>query len=251
LEHWQAEVQRDQLRQSQKMEAVGQLTGGLAHDFNNLLTSILGNASLARHILPPDHETAPMLDGIMASAERSSDLVRMLLATSGYRSRESETLQLDQVLEWTLANRPLPARIRVATEAVIVPFRGDRHAVETLLWSLISNAAEAYGEMEGEIRVAIQSGAAPILKRERSAASFEEGDPGSGDCLGIVVVDRGSGMSPEILERAFDPFFTTKFTGRGLGLPAVRGIVRAYRGKLSIETAVGQGTRVEVWLPKN
>jgi len=83
------------------------------------------------------------------------------------------------------------------------------------------------------------------------AASFEEGDPGSGECLGIVVEDRGSGMSPEILERAFDPFFTTRFTGRGLGLPAVRGIVRAYRGRLSLETVAGEGTRVEVWLPKS
>jgi PAS domain S-box-containing protein len=239
------------LQEIRHWESLGALAGGLAHDFNNLLTSILGNASLARSILPPGHETAPMLDAIMASAERSSDLVRMLLATSGYRSRDSEALQLDQLLDWTLANRPLPPKIRVAKEAVATPFRGDRHAFETLLWSLISNAAEAYGEKEGEIRVAIRSGPAPVLKREAHTATFEEGDPGSGECLGIVVEDRGSGMSPEILERAFDPFFTTRFTGRGLGLPAVRGIVRAYRGKLSLETAAGEGTRVEVWLPKN
>lgn len=239
------------LQEIRHWESLRALAGGLAHDFNNLLTAILGNASLARNILPPEHETAPMLDAIVASAERSSDLVRMLLATAGYRARDSEALHLDQLLDWTLANRPLPPQIRVAKEAVAAPFRGDRHAFETLLWSLISNAAEAYGEKDGEIRVAIRFGRAPIFKRPTRAASFEEGDPGSGECLGIVVEDRGSGMSPEILERAFDPFFSTRFTGRGLGLPAVRGIVRAYRGRLSLETVAGEGTRVEVWLPKN
>jgi len=239
------------LQEIRHWESLRALAGGLAHDFNNLLTAILGNASLARNILPPEHETAPMLDAILASADRSSDLVRMLMATAGYRARDSEALHLDQLLDWTLANRPLPAQIRVAREAVPAPFRGDRHAFETLLWSLISNAAEAYGERDGEIRVAIRFGPVPILKREARSASFEEGDPGSGECLGIVVEDRGSGMSPEILERAFDPFFTTRFTGRGLGLPAVRGIVRAYRGRLSLETVAGEGTRVEVWLPKN
>jgi PAS domain S-box-containing protein len=233
------------LQEIRHWESLGALAGGLAHDFNNLLTSILGNASLARDILPSGHETAPLLDGIIASAERSSDLVRMLLATSGYRSRYHEQLRLDQLLDWTLANRPLPPNVRVARQAEATPFMGDRRAFETLLWSLISNAAEAYGEKDGEVRVSIRFGPAPPCR----AVSFEEGDPGQGECLGIVVEDRGSGMSAEILERAFDPFFSTRFTGRGLGLPAVRGIVRAYTGRLSLETAVGGGTCVEVWLP--
>jgi PAS domain S-box-containing protein len=233
------------LQEIRHWESLGALAGGLAHDFNNLLTSILGNASLARDILPRSHETASLLDGIMVSAERSSDLVRMLLATSGYRSRYNEQLRLDELLDWTLANRPLPPKVRIAREAVAMPFKGDRRAFETLLWGLISNAAEAYGEAEGEVRVAIRFGPAPASR----TVSFEDGDPGPGECLGIVVEDRGSGMSLEILERAFDPFFSTKFTGRGLGLPAARGIVRAYAGRLSLETAVGRGTRVEVWLP--
>jgi signal transduction histidine kinase len=241
-ERKQLEKRLQDMRHWESLEA---LAGGLAHDFNNLLTSILGNASLAREILLPNHETAPLLDGIILSAERSSDLVRMLLATAGYRSRYSEQLRLDQLLDWTLANRPLPPNVRVSSEAAATPFMGDRRAFETLLWSLISNAAEAYGEGGGEVGVAIRFGPAP----HGGAVSFEEGDPGPGECLGIVVEDRGSGMSPEILERAFDPFFSTKFTGRGLGLPAVRGIVRAYSGKLSLKTAVGQGTCAEVWLP--
>jgi PAS domain S-box-containing protein len=234
-------------------ESLGALASGLAHDFNNLLTSILGNASLARDIVPADHETRPMLDGIVTATERSADLVRLLLATAGYRSRYSEQLRLDQLLEWTLANQRLPANVsvtkEVAKEAETTPFLGDRRSFETLLWSLISNAAEAYGSAIGQVRVAIRSGRAPALARDARAARFEEGDPGPGECIGIVVEDRGSGMSPEILDRAFDPFFTTRFPGRGLGLPAVRGIVRAYSGKLLLDTAPGEGTRVEVWLP--
>jgi PAS domain S-box-containing protein len=233
------------LQEIRHWESLGQLAGGLAHDFNNLLTSILGNASVAKDILPRDHETAPLIDGIMSSAERSADLVRMLLATAGYRMRYNEQLWLDRLLDWTLANRPLPPNVRLAREVAASPYMGDRGAFETLLWSLISNAAEAYGEEGGEVRVAIRFGPAPPGR----PVSFEEGDPGPGECLGIVVEDRGSGMSPEVLEHAFDPFFSTRFTGRGLGLPAVRGIVRAYAGRLSLETAVGQGTRVEVWLP--
>ena len=122
---------------------------------------------------------------------------------------------------------------------------GDRRSIDTLLWSLISNAAESYGRQEGVVRVSIRNGPAPRTPK----TTFEEGDVGTGECLGIIVEDNGCGMSQEVLERAFDPFFSTKFTGRGLGLPAVRGIVRAYSGKLLLETAVGKGTHVEVWLP--
>jgi signal transduction histidine kinase len=95
------------------------------------------------------------------------------------------------------------------------------------------------------VRVTIRYG----IARRGEDASFEEGDAGSGECLGIVIEDSGCGMEPKVLERVFDPFFSTKFTGRGLGLPAVRGIVRAHSGKLLLQTKAGLGTRVEVWLP--
>jgi two-component system cell cycle sensor histidine kinase/response regulator CckA len=169
----------------------------------------------------------------------------MMLATSGYRPRYNERLQIDQMLDWMLANRQLPPNIRISREVQSAPFHGDRRSLDTLLWSLISNAAEAYGEDEGVVRVSIRYGTPPPAER----ASFEEGDAGPGECLGIIVEDRGCGIDPIVLERVFDPFFSTKFTGRGLGLPAVRGIVRAYSGRLLLLTTAGQGTRVEVWLP--
>lgn len=233
------------LREVRHWENLGMLAGGLSHDFNNLLTSILGYASLARDSIPAGHEAHPMLDNIVSAGERSADLVRMLLASAGYRPRYNESLDLDRLLDWMLANRPLPPHVRVSREVESVFFTGDRRSFDTLLWSLISNAAESYGKEEGVVHVTIRSGIAP----PGSKATFEEGDPGPGACLGIIVEDSGCGMSPALLDRAFDPFFSTKFTGRGLGLPAVRGIVRAYSGKLLVQTAAGQGTRVEVWLP--
>jgi PAS domain S-box-containing protein len=233
------------VQEVRRWESLGVLAGGIAHDFNNLLTSILGSASLAKELVPAEHEVSGLLGSIVSASERSADLVRLLLATSGYRSRSSESVQLDQVLNWVLANRPLPPRVRVLPDVDPSPLTGDRRAFETLLWSLILNAAEAYGDRGGDVRVTIRQG----LPSYPGGASFEEGDPGPGECLCLIVEDAGSGMPAEILERAFDPFFSTKFTGRGLGLPAVRGIVRAHSGKLWLRTEPGKGTRVEVWLP--
>jgi two-component system cell cycle sensor histidine kinase/response regulator CckA len=234
------------LREVRHFESLGVLAGGVAHEFNNLLTSIMGNASLAKETLQRDHEAVRMLEGVMSSCERSAELVRMMLATAGYRPRYNESLQLDGVLSWMLSMRSLPANIHLSTEFDAAPFGGDRRSLETLLWALISNAVESYGGEPGEVRIRVRSGVSPA---NSEPASFEEGDCGTGQCLGITVEDNGSGMAAEVLSRAFDPFFSTKFTGRGLGLPAVRGIVRAYSGKLRIDTAPGRGTRVEVWLP--
>jgi PAS domain S-box-containing protein len=233
------------LQEVRRWESLGVLAGGIAHDFNNMLTSILGNASLAKELVPADHELSPLLAGIVSASERSADLVRLLLATSGYRSRSSESAQLDQVLNWVLANRQLPPRVRVLSDVGPAPLSGDRRAFETLLWSLIMNAAEAYGDQGGDVQVTIRHG----LPSYTAGASFEEGEPGPEECLCLIVEDAGSGMPPEVLDRAFDPFYSTKFTGRGLGLPAVRGIVRAHSGKLWLRTEPGKGTRVEVWLP--
>jgi two-component system cell cycle sensor histidine kinase/response regulator CckA len=233
------------LREVRHWESLGVLAGGLAHDFNNLLTSILGYASLAKDTLPGGHEALPMLDNIASAGEKSADLVRTMLATSGYRPHHTEELHLEQVLDWMLASRPLPPNVQVVREIESPLFSGDLRSLDTLLWSLISNAAESYGKENGVVRVAIRSGEAP----RASKAAFVEGDAGAGDCLGIVVEDTGCGMGPDVLARAFDPFFSTKFTGRGLGLPAVRGVVRAYSGKLLLETEPGKGTHVEVWLP--
>lgn len=238
------------VEQIRHWESLRVLAGGLAHDFNNLLTGILGNAFVVRETLPPNHSSARMLDAIIKSAERSAELVNMILAASGYRLPIHETVPLGELVEGLLATQPLPDHIQVVREIEPCTLDCDRQAVEILVRSLLANAAEAYDGKGGEIRLAIRTGKASVTAGRPGSFHFEEGDPGAGECVGISVEDHGTGMTAIVLERAFDPFFSTKFTGRGLGLAAVRGIVRAYSGKLFVSTASGKGTRVEVWLPR-
>jgi two-component system cell cycle sensor histidine kinase/response regulator CckA len=233
------------LREAEQWESLRVLAGGLAHEFNNLLQSIVGNATLARQELSLGHSASPLLENVEQACNRSAHLVRMMLATSGYRQRYSQPVRMDQMLRKILADRETPERIRVSMDVPALEFNGDRTSLETLLGSLVANAVESYGETSGDIRISIGQSTAQGSEK----GSFEEGEPGRGECLRIVVEDQGGGMTQEVLDRAFEPFFTTKFVGRGLGLPAVRGIVRAYSGKLWLKTSAGEGTRVEIWLP--
>ncbi|MGD1073702.1 MAG: PAS domain S-box protein [Bryobacteraceae bacterium] len=236
----------EKLREARRWESLRVLAGGIAHDFNNLLTAMMGNAALARDTLSEDHPAAGLLQNVTQAGDRSAELVRMMLATAGYGQGSVESLRVDQLLGKVIEGHRIPGHIRLNVNVGPLSFQGERQAFATLFWSLIANALESYGESPGEVTVSSWSGPAPA----GHPGSFEEGEvePGK-QCLAIVVEDRGCGMAPEVLERAFDPFFTTKFTGRGLGLPAARGIVRAYSGKLWVKTRPGEGTRVEVWLP--
>jgi PAS domain S-box-containing protein len=238
------EIER-KLREVRLWESLGVMAGGMAHDFNNLLMSVIGNAELARQLLPPEHEVAGLLNSVVSAGERSAELVRMMLATSGQRSRDTERLDLVHILNWVLSSHSIPGNVTIVKNVEPVPFTGERRTIETLLWSLISNAAESYGDAAGEVRIAIK----PAVCPEGGVAHFEEGNTADGDYLCVIVEDDGSGMPADVLSRAFDPFFSTKFTGRGLGLPAVRGIVRAYGGQLRLMSIEGQCTRVEAWLP--
>jgi PAS domain S-box-containing protein len=233
------------LREARQWESLGALTGGLAHDFNNLLTTIMGNASLARQMLPADDPAAALLGSVESAGERCAELIRMMLATAGYRPRSLGKLRVDQMAREVAAAEALPQGVRIQVRAESCEFVSDRATIGTLLRGLITNAAESYGAEPGEVAVNVRLGQSPKL----GEGSFAEGEAKAGAYLGIVVEDRGCGMTPDVVERAFNPFFTTKFTGRGLGLPAVRGIVRAHAGILWMRTRPGEGTRVEVWLP--
>ncbi len=233
------------VREARQWESLGALTGGLAHDFNNLLTSVMGNASLAREILSGDREAIALLEGVEQAGERCAGLIHLMLATSGYRPRTGERLRVDELVHSTIQGQALPPGVSVRVEAESCELESDRATMETLLNGLIANATESYGADSGEVTVSVKVSDAPRLGQ----ASFEEGKVGPGPYLGIVVEDRGCGMTDEVAERAFNPFYSTKFTGRGLGLPAVRGIVRAHSGVLWMRTRPGGGTRVEVWLP--
>jgi two-component system cell cycle sensor histidine kinase/response regulator CckA len=231
------------LREAIQWESLGALTGGVAHDFNNLLTAIMGNASLAREMISPKDPAAPLLGAVEKAGERCAELIRLMLAASGYRPRTIGTLRVDEMAHEAV--KALPPGVRIDVQAETCEFVSDRATIDTLLRGLIANAVESYGDGPGEVSVRVRLGPVPRL----GEASFAEGEPGTGTYLGIIVEDRGCGMPGEVVERAFNPFFTTKFTGRGLGLSAVRGIVRAHAGILWMKTQPGAGTRVEVWLP--
>ncbi len=232
------------LREAKQWEALGTLAGGIAHDFNNLLTAMMGNASLARELLPATHETAGLLDNVLATGARSANLIELMLAAAGYRRNFVSPIEPKLLLESAIAKLQTRGPARISARAGGGVFHGEHASVERLLMCLLENAAESYGEPGGEVSAEI--GVAEYAGTE--PCDFEEGQC-AGECLRIVVEDRGPGMDAATMERAFNPFFTTKFTGRGLGLAAVRGLVRAYSGKLCMRSRPGQGTRVEVWLP--
>lgn len=236
------------LREARQWEALGTLAGGLAHDFNNLLTAMMGNASLAREMLPPSHESAGLLDSVLFAGARSAALIEMMLAAAGYRRSFAQKIDLGPLLVSAVAKVKVPENVQVATSATAGRYFGEYSSLERLLVCLIENAVESYGGAPGVVNVELGL-APPPDPASIDPGDFEEGECGD-DCLRIVVEDKGSGMDAPTLERAFDPFFTTKFTGRGLGLAAVRGLVRAYFGRLWIRSRPGEGTRVQVWLPK-
>jgi signal transduction histidine kinase/integral membrane sensor domain MASE1/CheY-like chemotaxis protein len=253
-EQRQAERERQRieakLREMQKLESLGVLAGGIAHDFNNLLTAILGNASLARHILPPGAEAGAMLGQIESAAHRAADLCRQMLAYAGRGQFTIERADLSQLANDTLPLLQLSISKRAHLELeyadAALPVLIDVTQIRQVLMNLILNSAEAIGEKGGTVtlRTGRMRADAAYLAEAHSAA-----DAQPGDFHFLEVADTGSGMTPETLAHIFDPFFTTKFTGRGLGLAAVLGIVHGHHGALHVDSAPGRGSTFRVLLP--
>ncbi len=253
-ERKQAEEQRRQfeakLLQTQKLESLGVLAGGIAHDFNNLLTSVLGYADLALLDLPETGDAAECLNQIKIAARRAAELTRQMLAYSGKGRFVVQPLQLGELVrEMTeLLQVSIPRRcelrIHFAEPQPIV--EADATQLRQVAMNLILNAGEALGDRPGTINV---SAGVRDCDRAYLAGSHLDDDLPPGRYAYLEVADDGCGMTPEVLARIFDPFFTTKFTGRGLGLAAVLGIVRGHRGALRVESAVGHGTTFTVLFP--
>jgi len=224
------------LLQSQKLESLGVMAGGLAHDFNNLLTGIMGNASLAVQELTPSDPAQMRLSEILHASEKAAILVRQMLAYAGKGRFVIEPLNLStQVAEIVPLVRSAFSRL-VELDLKLDPelpmVEADRAQIQQLLINLVVNAAEAVGNRPGGVTVKTYSQ-----------------NTDSGQTVVLEVKDTGSGMSPETQARIFDPFFTTKFTGRGLGLSAALGIIRTHRGTISVESAPGKGSTFTVVLP--
>jgi PAS domain S-box-containing protein len=250
--HKKADEERQKLQlkmlEAQKLESLGVLAGGIAHDFNNLLTVIMGNASLAR--ASNGAVSAEALEHIEVASNRAADLCRQMLSYAG-KSRFSleghdlnaliqDTTHLfktsiakNAVLEFSLSKAPLYVEI-------------DASQIRQVIMNLVINASDAIGAASGHIRV--RSSLKAISYEQMRDARIGQERP-AGDYIILDVEDNGCGMSAETITRIFDPFFTTKFTGRGLGLAAVLGIVRAHRGAFFVRSTLGKGTTFTLALP--
>ncbi len=226
----------EQLRQTQKLESLGVLAGGLAHDFNNLLTGIMGNASLA--LQDPENGDAVRvhMDEIIAASERAALLVGQMLAYAGKGRTMVEPLDLSQqiseIIPLIRTSVPRSVDLHLELDPGGPRVEADRSQVQQLIMNLAINAAEAIGEEPGTVTI-------QTSRRETNQETQAV----------LTVKDTGCGMDEATQGQMFDPFFTTKFTGRGLGLAAVLGIIRAHRGSISVESAPGMGTVITVTLP--
>ncbi|HSQ58216.1 MAG TPA: ATP-binding protein, partial [Gemmata sp.] len=223
----------EQLRQSQKMEAVGQLAGGIAHDFNNLLTVILGNAELLRYLPPGSSEIVPLAEDIHVAADRAASLTRQLLTFSRRHPSRPEVVDLNEVVSALggLLGRLLGARVTVQTLLSAEPVRvlADRGHLEKVVMNLAVNARDAMPE----------GGTLTITTEECDSMA----------CLSVA--DTGVGMTEDVKARIFEPFFTTKAPdrGTGLGLAVVHGVVEQSGGSIAVDSAPGKGTTFRISLP--
>ncbi|WP_160299756.1 PAS domain S-box protein [Belnapia sp. F-4-1] len=242
----QIRLQGDALRQSQKLEAVGQLTGGVAHDFNNLLTVIRSSAGLLRRSDLSEERRRRYVEAIADTADRATKLTRQLLAFARRQPLKPEVFVVnDQVQAVTELIRPLVgARVRIeaVTECEGCAVEADRNQFETALVNLAVNARDA---MAGEGRLTIRTWLAPAVPPTRGHA----GTPGA--FVAISVSDTGTGIAPDMLSRIFEPFFTTKEVGKGtgLGLSQVYGFAKQSGGELHVESRVGEGSIFTLYLP--
>lgn len=241
----------EKLLHAQKLESLGLLAGGVAHDFNNLLVGVLGNADLALRLPEATGELRAHLERIKASAVLAAELTRQMLAYSGKGPVVVRTLDLDQLTrEMTnLVSISLPAgaRLEVDLAGNLPGFEGDAAQVRQIIMNLVTNAADAITE-GGTIRVRTFEVDA---NRDTLSVAHVDDALSPGRYVGLEVSDDGVGMNDETRARLFDPFFTTKAKGRGLGLAAVLGIVRAHSGAISVVSAPGRGSTFRVLFPRS
>jgi two-component system, cell cycle sensor histidine kinase and response regulator CckA len=235
-----------QLRQSQKLEAVGRLAGGVAHDFNNMLQVILGYASLAVDELGPQEEVPPWLTMIMEAANRSASLTRQLLAFARIQTIEPQRVKLEEALNGIvkLLSRIVEEHVTLSCEvsADTPDVEMDPAQLDSIVANLVINARDA---IEGAGRIAVRA-------ERRTVGTEARVDLPPGDYVAVTVQDTGTGIAPGDLDRLFEPFFTTKErgVGSGLGLATVYGIVRQNGGSITVTSEPGAGSTFTVLLPR-
>jgi PAS domain S-box-containing protein len=239
----------NQLRQAQKMEAVGQLTGGVAHDFNNILTVIIGMNEIMGDAVAGNPRLKEIVETIDEAATRGAQLTQRMLAFARKQPLNARNLDLNEIVERTAAilRRTLGEDIAVKTVLAdaLWPALADASQIEDAILNLAVNARDA---MPKGGQLVIETANAHL--DEHYAARNVEVAPG--DYVTVIVTDSGTGMPPEVAERVFEPFFTTKEVGRGtgLGLSMVYGFIKQSRGHVKIYSEVGHGTSIKLYLPR-
>jgi PAS domain S-box-containing protein len=242
---------QQQMLRTQKMQSLGAVASGVAHDFNNILMGILGGCELAMDEADPAGQVHQDLGRIYDLASRAAQLTSRMLEYTGQAWTDTRSVDLAALVREVepLLRSALPegAELELEAPAGLPPVEGDPAQLQQVVLNLVTNAGEALPEQgPGRVRVAL---GAERLDRERLSATYlyEEQQPGR--YLRLEVSDTGAGIPPEDRERLFDPFFTTKFLGRGLGLAAVLGIVRARAGAVEVESEPGAGSTFRLFLP--
>lgn len=233
-----------QVHEMQKMESLGQLTGGVAHDFNNLLMVILGNLNLLRRRLPDDPRVLRLIDGAVQGAERGATLTKRMLAFARRQALKPETIELNRLVGGMeeMLQRTLGPTIRISTEfeADLPPIRVDPNQLELALLNLALNARDA-----------MPVGGSLSISARCRLAGYGPSTLQQGEYVCLSVADTGTGMDDITLKRATEPFFTTKGAGKGtgLGLSMVHGLAAQSGGAMDITSRLGNGTTVDLWLP--
>lgn len=239
-----------QFQHSQKLESLGVMAGGIAHDFNNMLASILGYADLARRDLPAGSPCGHHLAEVIHGTRRAAELTNQMLAFSGKGRFVVEPMNLaalvadmSRLLQVSISKN---STLQISSAADLPAVDADAPQLRQIIMNLIINASEAIGEKNGVIRVRTDARHCDLafLRQTFLGEQLPEGR-----YVFLEVADTGCGMSEETRARIFDPFFSTKFTGRGLGLAAVLGIVRGHRGAIEVLSAPGKGTTFRVLFP--
>lgn len=236
------ELTKERFFQSQKMEAIGKLTGGVAHDFNNLLSVVLGSLNLAQRRLAEGGDVTRLIANAMKAAERGASLTQRMLAFARKQELQLDSVDLTALVRGMteLLQSTIGARVEIDTLFPVAPLyvRADPRQLELALMNLVVNARDAMPE-----------GGTITISAEAEAVTNEAGLE-SGRYVRLSVKDEGEGMDSEVLAQALEPFFTTKGVGKGtgLGLPMVQGLAEQSGGKLKLASSKGKGTTVEIWL---
>lgn len=240
----------NQLRHSQKMEAIGTLAGGIAHDFNNILSAIMGYAELSKLECEPDSKVYSNQNRLLAAANRASSLIKQILAFS----RQGETVKsvinpeenVREVVQMLRSTLPSTITIREQIDSAITPIFADPTQINQIIMNLATNGFHAMENSGGMLSISLAN--ATLNNKHFSLENVAV----TGHFVKLTVSDTGPGIPPEIQERIFDPFFTTKATGKGtgMGLSIVLGIVKSHDGYVSVTSDADKGTSIEIYIPK-